>query len=259
MFIDTHCHLDDDRLINTDEVVKDYQLSGVEVAINMGCNLESSIKGKAFADKYKSIYFAVGFHPSDALDFNEESLDKLKALATDSKCLAIGEIGLDYYWKPYDEKKQQECFIRQVEFANEFKLPICIHSRDATADMLKILTENKQKLNHGGVMHCFSGSVETARQLLDLGIYISFAGPVTFKNAKGLLDVARFIPLDMCLTETDSPYLAPHPLRGTVNAPKNVPIITAFLANLRGVELTDFANQIMQNAKSLFYKLTNAK
>lgn len=255
MFIDTHCHLDDQKLINTDEVVKEYQLSGVDLVINMGCNISSSEKGKEFADKYQSIYYAVGFHPSDANHFNDEALDKLKLLVTNKKCVAIGEIGLDYYWKPYDEVKQKQCFVEQIELAKESKLPICIHSRDATADMLSVLKQNKDKLSYGGVMHCFSGSVETAKQLLDLGIYISFAGPVTFKNANGLLDVAKFVPQDRCLTETDSPYLAPHPLRGTVNAPKNLPIITAFLANLKGLELTGFANQVMKNAKTLFYKL----
>ncbi len=255
MFIDTHCHLDDVKLVDTDSVVREYLLSGVDIAINMGCNVASSEKGKTLSEKYPSIYFAAGFHPSDAESFDLDTLDKIKSLTADDKCVAIGEIGLDYYWKPYDEKKQKDCFLSQLELSCECNLPICIHSRDATADMLKILKDNKSKLKNGGVMHCFSGSSETAKELLDLGLYISFAGPVTFKNANGLLDVARFVPKDRCLTETDSPYLAPHPLRGTVNSPKNVPIITAFLATLKQIDITDFANQVMFNAKSLYKKL----
>ncbi len=255
MFIDTHCHLDDNKLSDTESVVNDYLLSGVDIAINMGCNLNSSEIGQTLAKAYPSIYFAVGFHPSDVRDFNKDSLDRLKSLTLDKKCVAIGEIGLDYYWEPYDEIKQKECFTKQIELASECDLPICIHSRNATADMLKILKENKGKLKNGGVMHCFSGSVETARELLNLGLYISFAGPVTFKNANTLLDVAKFVPTDRCLTETDSPYLAPHPLRGTVNSPKNVPIITAFLASLKGMEIAEFASAVMFNAKTLFKKL----
>lgn len=255
MFIDTHCHLDDDKLIDTESVVKDYLLSGVDIAINMGCNIVSSEKGLELSKKYPSIYFAVGYHPSDANTFNFDVLNKIRELALNEKCVAIGEIGLDYYWTPYNEKKQKECLVSQIELANECKLPICIHSRNATADMLKILKDNKSKLTNGAVMHCYSGSVETARELLNLGLYISFAGPVTFKNANGLLDVAKFVPMDRCLTETDSPYLAPHPLRGTVNSPKNVPIITAFLAGLKNVEITEFANVVMKNAKSVFKKL----
>lgn len=255
MFIDTHCHLDDNKLIDTESVVKDYLLTGVDIAINMGCNIASSEKGMELSKKYPSIYFAAGFHPSDAETFNVDTLTKIKELTFDEKCVAIGEIGLDYYWTPYDEKKQKECLESQIELANECKLPICIHSRNATADMLKILKDNKSKLSNGAVMHCYSGSVETARELLNLGLYISFAGPVTFKNANGLLDVAKFVPLDRCLTETDSPYLAPHPLRGTVNSPKNVPIITAFLATLKNEDITEFANVVMKNAKSVFKKL----
>jgi TatD DNase family protein len=255
MFIDTHCHLDDNKLIDTKSVVKDYLLSGVDIAINMGCNFKSSEVGRALSKEYPSIYFAVGFHPSDANDFNNDSIDKLRGLTLDNKCVAIGEIGLDYYWEPYDEIKQKECFISQIELAGECNLPICVHSRNATADMIKVLKENKEKLTNGGVIHCFSGSVETAREFLNLGFYISFAGPITFKNANALLDVAKFVPVDKCLTETDSPYLAPHPLRGTVNSPKNVPIITAKLASLKGIELTEFANVVMKNAKTLFRKL----
>ena len=255
MFVDTHCHLHDEKLSDTDQVVKDYLLSGVDIAINMACCALTSEKGKELAEKYDSVYFGTGCHPSDAHLFNDSEFERIEKLTSHPKCVAVGEIGLDYYWKPFDKDKQYEVFIKQIELADKCKLPISIHSRDATQDMLNILKENKSKLPNGAVMHCFSGSVETAREILKMGIYISFAGPLTFKNANALLEVAKIVPMDMCLTETDCPYLAPHPLRGTVNGPKNVPIITAKLAELKGVSIEDMANAVKENTKRLFKKI----
>ena len=255
MFIDTHCHLHDEKLSDTDAVVNEYLRDGVDIAINMACCAATSEKGKILAEKYSSVYFGTGCHPSDVNGLDDVEFDRIKVLSTHPKCVAIGEIGLDYYWEPYDKKKQAEGFIRQIELAYECKLPISIHSRDATFDMLNILKDNKSKLQYGAVMHCFSGSRETAAEILKLGLYISFAGPLTFKNANTLLEVAKYVPDDMCLTETDSPYLSPHPLRGKVNGPKNVPIIAARLAELKGKNLEEFAPIIMKNAKTLFKKL----
>ena len=255
MFIDTHAHLHDAKLTDTDAVVNAFLRDGVDTIINMGCCAETSEKGKLLSEKYPSVYFATGCHPSDVNGFDDKEFDIISSLTTHPKCVAIGEIGLDYYWEPFDKDKQATAFIKQIELAKTSKLPICIHSRNATGDMLKILKDNKDKLIYGGVMHCFSGSVETAAEVLKLGLYISFAGPLTFKNARSLIDVAKFVPEDKCLTETDCPYLAPHPLRGTVNEPKNVAIVTAFLASLKERELTEFAKVIKSNAENLFYKL----
>lgn len=255
MYIDTHCHLHDEKLKDTDTVVNEYLRDGVSIAINMACCALTSEKGKELAEKYPSVYFGTGCHPSDISGLNQEEFDRIKALASHPKCVAIGEIGLDYYWPGYDKKAQADGFIKQIELAYESKLPISIHSRDATADMLKILKDNKSKLAYGAVMHCYSGSKETAAELLKLGLYISFAGPLTFKNANTLLEVAKYVPNDMCLTETDSPYLSPHPLRGKVNTPKNVPIILAKLAELKGIDMEKLAPQIMSNAKTLFKKI----
>ena len=255
MFIDTHCHLNDDKYQDVDAVIKSYLHDGVDIVINMGCEYQSSEFGKNLAQKYDSVYFAAGYHPSDVDSFSQENLDKISALANHDKCVAIGEIGLDYHWQPFDKDKQKNCFISQIELAKSLKLPVSIHSRDATCDMLNLLKENKSNLQYGAVMHCYSGSVETARELLNLGVYISFAGPVTFKNAGKLVEVASFVPTDMILTETDSPYLAPHPFRGTINEPKNVSLVTAFLASLRGENLQDFSAFVMKNAKTLFKKL----
>lgn len=255
MFIDTHCHLHDPKLSDTDSVVKEFMRDGVSVALNMACCALTSEKGKELSEKYPSVYFGTGCHPSDIEGLDDKEFDRIRALTSHPKCVAIGEIGLDYYWQPYDKEKQIDGFIRQLELAKESKLPVSIHSRDATGDMLKILKDNSDKLVYGGVMHCFSGSVETAKELLKLGLYISFAGPLTFKNANAILDVAKFVPFDMCLTETDSPYLSPHPLRGKVNTPKNVPIILAKLAELKGKTVEEFAPMVMNNAKTLFKKI----
>ncbi len=255
MYIDTHCHLHDAKFDNVGQIVDNFIRDGVNVAINMGCCFATSEMGKLLSERFSNVYFGAGCHPSDSNGFDDNELANIKALTTHDKCVAIGEIGLDYYWKPFNKQKQIECFIRQIELANECKLPISIHSRDATADTLNILKENKSNLTHGAVMHCYSGSKETARELLNLGIYISFAGPLTFKNGAKAREVAEYVPNDFLLTETDSPYLAPEPLRGTRNEPKNVALITAFLASLKGVDLESFSLKILDNAKRLFKKL----
>lgn len=255
MYIDTHCHLHDAKLVDLNSVVKNYLRDNVSKVINMGCCLETSEIGKSLSERYDSVYFAAGYHPSDIGDFDDSKLEKIKALATHEKCVAIGEIGLDYYWEGYDKEKQKSGFIRQLELAKEMRLPASIHSRDATGDMLSILKSNNDKLQYGGVMHCFSGSKETATELMNLGLYISFAGTVTFKNASNLKEIAKFVPVDRCLTETDCPFLAPHPLRGTVNEPKNIPLIASHVAELKGIDLFEFANSVMNNAKTLFKKL----
>ena len=255
MFIDTHCHIHDEKLNDIDAVVSNYLRDNVTKVINMGCCLETSVIGKNLAEKYESVYFAAGFHPGDINGFNDAMIDEIKSLALHDKCVAIGEIGLDYYWDGYDKAKQKDGFIKQLELALTMKLPVSIHCRDATGDMLQVLKDNKSKLEYGGVMHCYSGSKETAKELLNLNLDISFSGTVTFKNACNLKEVAKYVPIDRCLTETDCPFLAPHPLRGTVNEPKNIPIIAAHIAMLKEIDLHLFAEQVMINAKNLFKKL----
>ena len=167
----------------------------------------------------------------------------------------MGEIGLDYHYEDTDEAAQKRAFCAQLELAEALSLPVIIHSRDAAADTLRILKDNRAKLRAGGVMHCFSGSPETAKEYLKLGLYISFAGPVTFKNARRLDEVAKIVPPERILAETDSPYLAPEPFRGTLNTPQNVVQVYAKLAQLRREEIFALAARIKQNAKTLFYKL----
>jgi len=256
MFIDTHCHLDDEKFNNVEEVVKNIRKEKISYSINMGCNMQSSFRGKELAEKYNEIYFACGFHPCDADKLDLDSIDLLSNLSKHPKCVAIGEIGLDYHWEDYPNKEiQGKTFVSQLDLAKSLKLPISIHCRDCTEVMLKTLKENKHKLIYGGVMHCFSGSVETSKELLKLGLYISFAGTLTFKNALNLQAVCKEIPLDRILTETDSPYLAPHPFRGTVNEPKNIPYVLTKIAEIKGLDVENTANAVMVNAKTIFNKL----
>lgn len=254
MFVDTHCHIDDEKFNDAKIVVDEFVAANVDFAINMGCNVKSSQNGLILSEKYPQIYFGAGFHPSDEKDFNVETEREIVKMAEHKKCVAIGEIGLDYYWQPFDKERQKACFIRQIELANELKLPVSIHCREATEDMVKILKSHELKF--GGVMHCFSGSVETAEILLKLGLYISFGGTLTFKNARNLIDVAKIVPLNRCLTETDSPYLAPTPYRGSINSPKYIPLIAEKMAEIKGLGVAEVAEQVKINAKTLFYKIT---
>ena len=253
MFIDIHCHLDDPRLSDTKAVVDAYLSEQVDTVINVACSDKSSLYGKEIAEKFDSIYFASGFHPDEIERFHEENFEKVKTLCKHEKCVAVGEIGLDYHYEPYDRDKQIECFIKQLQLADQVDLPVEIHSRDATKDTLEIVKQYCPKRK--GVMHCYSGSREIAREYVKLGFYISFAGVLTFKNGRAAKEVALDLPLDRILTETDCPYLAPEPLRGTLNSPKNVNLTCRYLAELKGLNVEETAAAVKENAKRLFYKL----
>jgi TatD DNase family protein len=218
----------------------------------MACCALTSEKSKDLAEKYPSVYFGTGCHPSDINGLDDKEFERISALTSHPKCVAVGEIGLDYYWQPYDKEKQIDGFIRQLELAKYSKLPVSIHSRDATADMLKVLKDNADKLVYGGVMHCFSGSVETAKELLKLGLYISFAGPLTFKKAPKLQEAALLIPRDRLLIETDSPYLAPEPMRGRRNEPTHVRFVAEKIAALRCISVEEVAEAITHNAMNVY-------
>ena len=259
MYIDTHSHLNyENKYGDTEQLLAEIAAAGIGKVINVGWNYESSVLAAMQAEKYSAVYFAAGFHPSNLDDLRPGDYDRLAALLASPKGVAVGEIGLDYHYDGTDEAAQKRAFCEQLELADALGLPFCIHSRDAAADTLQILKDNRAKLAHGGVMHCFSGSPETAKEYLKLGLYISFAGPVTFKNARRLDEVAKMVPADRILAETDSPYLAPEPLRGTLNTPKNVVRVYEKLAALRGEPLEELAAQIHKNAHTLFKKL-NAK
>lgn len=251
--VDTHCHIDGaeyDR--DRDEMIARAGRAGVRLLVNMGDSLESSRRGVELAARYKNVYTGVGVHPEEAFPFTQADDDRLAAWAGETRVAAIGEIGLDYYWEKDQDKRQlqRDVFIRQLALARDLNLPVCIHDREAHGDLLKILqTEGKE---NRGVVHCFSGSVEMARELVKLGWYLGVDGPVTYKNAKKGLEVLREIPLDRLLLETDSPYLTPHPYRGRRNEPGLVRLVAEKTAELREISLAELAARTTRNARDIY-------
>ena len=253
MIFDTHCHLNSDELYERlDEVLENAKKVGVDKYLVIGWNKQSSFRAVEIAHRYEGIYAAIGFHPTDIDGVSEEDYNETMALVDDPKVVAIGEIGLDYHWvkDPVQREKQKEWFIKQINFANEHKKPISIHNREAFEDCLKILKEHRPL--YSGVMHCYSGSVELLRDVLDLGLYIGLDGPLTFTNAKTPKEVCEEVPLNRLLVETDSPYLSPHPLRGTVNEPKNIALVIDEITRIKGLSKKHILDVIYQNSCELF-------
>lgn len=253
MMFDTHCHLNDEALLSrVDEVIKDAKEAGVDRFLVVGWDKASSLIAIQLAEQYDCVYAAIGFHPENIFDATDEDFEETMKYINHPKVVAVGEIGLDYHWTkdPIKRELQKEWFIKQIDFANEHHKPISIHNREAFADSLEILKEHRPL--YGGVMHCYSGSVELLKEVLDLGLHIGLDGPLTFLNAKTPKEVCEAVPLDRLLTETDSPYLAPHPLRGTVNEPKNLGWIVNEMANVKGLSKKHIMDVTYNNALKLF-------
>lgn len=252
MFIDTHVHLNADQYENdAEEVIQRALDAGVKQMVVVGFDRKTISKAMELIETYPFIYGVIGWHPVDAVDCTEEDLQWIKELAAHPKIVGIGETGLDYYWDKSPKDIQQELFRKQIQLAKDVQLPIVIHNRDATGDVVRILQE-EQASEAGGIMHCYGGSVETARQCIDMNFYISLGGPVTFKNAKMPKEVAKEIPLDKLLIETDAPYLAPHPYRGKRNEPSYVPLVAEEIARLKEISVEEVAKQTTANAKKIF-------
>ncbi|NYB75799.1 TatD family hydrolase [Sedimentibacter hydroxybenzoicus DSM 7310] len=250
--IDSHAHLDDDRFdSDRTEIINKLKDDGIELILNPGADLATSKKAVKIADEYSFIYAAVGCHPHDSKYMNDETMNVFKELSKNKKVIAIGEIGLDYYYDNSDRETQKKWFREQIKLANELDMPYIVHDRDAHEDLFKIMKE-EAKSNTRGVLHCYSGSVEMAKEFIKLGFYISLAGPVTFKKAKTPKMVAKEIPLDKLLIETDSPYLTPEPYRGKRNEPKFVRYVAEEIANIRNVSLDVIIESTNQNFKKLF-------
>lgn len=250
---DSHAHLDDDKF-NADlkETAEKIAASDVSLLVDVGSNIKTSEKAIKIAEQYPFVYAAVGIHPCDAFETDEEqNMQHLRELAVHEKVVAIGETGLDYYWDDVDRETQKRGFIRQIALANELKLPLIVHNRDAHADTLSILKEYKPE---SAIIHCFSGSAEMAKELSKMGYYISFSGSVTFKNARQLPEAVKAVPLNQLLVETDSPYLAPEPKRGTRNDPTNVLYTAAKIADILNLPLEEATRITFENAKRV-YKL----
>ena len=255
MIFDTHCHVYDEKYIEgAIEAIKKSIQEGVDLFMVPGDNIINSKKAMELAKLFPQVYCAIGVHPSDVMELDlEEVIKELKELyKTSSKIKAIGEIGLDKYWIKDEEviAKQKEFFIRQIELANELQLPIIIHDRDAHEETLNILKEHKPL--YGGVMHCFSGSVEYLKEVLKLGLYIGLDGPVTYKNAVTPKEVAAYVPLDRLLVETDSPYLTPTPHRGKINYPHYVKYVIEEISRIKSINSREIEDNTFNNGKRLF-------
>ena len=248
---DTHAHIDDEQFsADREEVIIRAAEKGVKYILCAGADMASSAQAVLLAEKHLDVYAAVGVHPHDAKAMNEEDYQRLAEWAAQPKVVAIGEIGLDYYYDLSDRDTQKTVFSRQLEVARQTGKPFIIHDRDAHSDILNIVRKQAQGLQ--GVFHCFSGSLEMAKELLKMGYYLAIGGPVTFKNAAKVQRVAAQIPLDRLLVETDCPYLTPHPHRGHRNEPAYVRLVAEEIARIRNISLEELATATTANAKRLF-------
>ena len=254
-FFDSHSHLNDEKFEeDRDKIIKEIYEAGTTNFITAGYSVQSSKKAIEIANKYEFIYTTAGVSPNDIPQSEQElwkQLDEIKTIAKNSKkVLAIGEIGLDYYWNTDNKELQKLAFIEQIKIANELDLPIVIHTREAMMDTLQILKEN-EVLNKG-VFHCCPQNRELIKEALKLGFYISFAGPITFKSAKNAVEMINLVPNDRILIETDSPYLAPEPVRGTRNTPINVKFVAEKIASAKGIDIEIVKKMTVENTKRIF-------
>ena len=256
-YFDTHAHYDDIQFnLDREEVLDKIYKSGVTKCINVGCNIETSMQAIEIAKKHHFIYAMCGIHPSDVPQTEEQlwkDIEKIKDLATkENKVVAIGEIGLDYHYDGFDKSMQQKAFIKQIELANELNLPICIHTRDSIDDTIAIL-RNVEIVN-GGILHCCPFNRELVKHGLEQGLHIAFGGTCTFKNARNAEEIVNMVPLDKLLIETDSPYLAPDPLRGTRNDSSNLKYVVEKIAKFKNMSAEEVATTTYENAINLFEK-----
>ena len=252
--IDSHAHYDDKAFDDDrDMLLGSMNENGVSVIINVGDNIESSKRSIALAEKYDFIYACVGIHPEHANTVTDKDYDEIKELSKHEKVVAIGEIGLDYHYEGFSKDKQKELFRRQIRMAHEVGLPVVVHERDACADVLEIL-KDEDITKTGGLLHCFSGSVETLKIVMDMGMYISLGGIVTFKNAKTAPEAAKYVPPDRLLLETDCPYLAPAPFRGKRNNSIYMYYTAEKIAQLRGISFEELEAATDENARR-FYRI----
>ena len=253
MIFDSHCHLNDDNLYpRIGQVIEDAKKTGVKKFLVVGYDKASSLLAVDIATRYEECYAAIGFHPTEIEGVSDKDFDDVMSLISNKKVVAIGEIGLDYHWVKETElrENQKKWFIRQIGFANEHGLPISIHNRESTEDCVEILKEHTPKF--GGVMHCYSGSIETMEEVIRLGLHIALGGTVTFTNAKTPKEVAENVPLDRLLIETDAPYLTPHPHRGEKNEPKYICLVLEEIVRLKDMSKKHLEDVVYKNTCRLF-------
>ena len=245
---DSHAHYNDEKFEGEESIIEEIYKEGITRLITAGYSLETTKKAIQIAKRYEFVYATAGISPNDIEGTTEKDLEEIEKLAQNEKIVAIGEIGLDYYWNKDNKEKQKEIFIQQIEIANNLNLPIVIHTREAVQDTLEILKTNKAR----GVFHCCPLNIELIKEGLKLGFYISFAGPVTFKNSKNANHIIEYVPMEKILIETDSPYLSPEPLRGRRNDSRNVKYIAQKIAEVKNIPVEEVARITYENAKRLF-------
>ena len=250
MYFDTHAHYDSGAF-NADrfEILGSMPDAKVGLIVNPGCDLESSKTAIGLAERFNFVYAAVGWHPEDMDKLTDKAFAELERLAEHPKCLAIGEIGLDYYWDDTHKAEQKELFKKQIELAIRLNKPVIVHDREAHGDSLEIVRDFSELR---GVFHCFSGSVEMASELLKRGWYLGFDGPITYKNARKAIEVLEFCPLDKIVIETDSPYLTPVPNRGKRNDSRQLEFVVNKIAEIKGINADEIESITFENGKKLF-------
>ena len=254
MFFESHAHYDDERFDeDREELISSlFSCGNVGYIINAGCDVKSSVAGLELSRKWQNFYAAVGIHPHEADTMNEESLNEILRLSEDKKAVAIGEIGLDYYYDFCDREVQKECFRRQLEIAEQTGLPIIVHSREAAKDTFDIIKESNVRK---GVIHSYSGHTQMALDYIDMGFYLGFGGIITFKNAKKPCEVVRNVPLERILIETDSPYLSPVPLRGERNNSQKLRYIVDKISEIKQISPEKVEKITLKNGLTLFDKI----
>ncbi len=252
MIFDTHAHYDDEQFdIDREELLGKMQGAGIETIVDVGASLETTKKALELAHRYDFIYAAVGVHPSEVEELDDDSIELLRSLCRDDKCVAIGEIGLDYHWPDPAPELQKLWFRRQLNLARSEHLPVIIHSRDAAADTMEIMADERAE-EIGGVVHCFSYSKEIARQCVKMGFYIGIGGVLTFKNARKMVEVMEDTPMDRILLETDCPYLAPEPYRGKRNSSLYLPYVVQKMAEIKGITTEEVISITRKNAMTMY-------
>lgn len=252
MIFDTHAHYDDEAFDeDREELLATFQGAGIGHVVNVAASMASCHTTLELIHKYEFMYGALGVHPSETEGLTEADMEFIKAHTSDEKVVAIGEIGLDYYWPEPDKETQKKWFVRQLELAKEVKLPVIIHSRDASKDTLDILQQEYAGKGEG-IIHCYSYSVETAKEYLDMGFYFGIGGVVTFSNAKKLKETVEMIPLSSIVLETDCPYLSPVPNRGKRNSSLNLPYVVSAIAGLKGISEEEVIRTTEENAKKIY-------
>lgn len=252
MFIDTHVHLNNKDILNhLEEVVTEARNEGVNHFIIVGYDLYTSRLAISLSEKIKGSFAAVGFHPTEIKNYTDKEYDELEQMAKHEKVVAIGEVGYDFHWNTTTKEEQEIAFIRQIEIAKKHNLPLIIHSRDAHQITFDTLKKHEAK-KVGGIMHSYSGSSSLAKEYIKLNFSFGISGPVTFKNGKSMKEVVRDIDSKYLVSETDSPYLTPHPYRGSENGPKYIPLIVSEMATIKGITVLEMAKNIKDNVKRIF-------